>query len=224
MNALPKNTLRQIDRMASEHLGIQGITLMDNAGSAATDEAKKLLADFELARVGVLCGGGNNAGDGFVLARKLFSPALDLKVFSLAPLSSFRSDTKHHLDLLRTQPILLEKIDSPEPLRRFAAAGPLLWVDAIFGTGLARPVEGIARHCIEFLNDSGAPILAIDIPSGLDADTGEILGAAIHAHTTVTFVAPKLGFARQQGPQCTGRVVVDRIGIPEESIRVWSLS
>lgn len=221
--ALPRNALREIDRKTSEDFGISGVTLMENAGTAAAGEAQKLLQDLGLTRVGIVCGIGNNGADGFVVARKLFAPALDLKVFTLGAPERTREDARHHLDLLRAMPVIVEAIESPEPLRRFAAAGPLLWVDAIFGTGLTREVDGIARHCIEFMNESGAPILAVDIPSGLDADTGEILGAAIRAECTVTFVAPKLGFAKKHGPQCAGRMIVAPIGIPQELLEKFGL-
>lgn len=195
---------------------------MEAAGSAVAAQAKEMVADLNLQRVGIVCGPGNNGGDGFVAAQKLFAPALDLKVFILGAREVVRGNAKHHLALLSTMPILVESIDSPEPLRRFAAAGPLLWIDAMFGTGLTRKIDGVTLHCIEFLNESAQPILAVDIPSGLDADTGEILGEAIRAQVTVTFVAPKLGFAKSHGPQYAGRVVTSTIGIPQERIDSWS--
>jgi len=232
MKSLGRKTIREIDRRAIEELGIPGVTLMENAGTAVARKASEILQGRAITRCAFVCGTGNNGGDGFVAARHLSEkgtgslfaaksepvPFSDLKVFVLGPFEKIGEDATIHLEKLRGLPIIVEPIRSPEPLQRFAAGGPLLWIDAIFGTGLARPVEGLARQTIELMNESGFPILAVDIPSGLDADTGAVLGVAVRATETVTFVRPKLGFEKNLGPSHCGEVTVAKIGIPEELI------
>lgn len=225
MKGISRERIREIDRRAIEDLGIAGVALMEKAGKAVAEAARGILKDRALSRCAIVCGMGNNGGDGFVAARHLKEASeafFDLKVFALGSVEKITGDAAHHLEKLRGLPLLVEPVRSPEPLRRFAAAGPLLWIDAIFGTGLARPVGGLERESIELMNESGSPILAVDIPSGLDADTGEILGAAVQATATVTFVRPKLGFERAKGPEHCGQVIVAPIGIPEDFVARWA--
>lgn len=220
--SLSRAQIREIDRRAISELGIPGSVLMENAGVAVAEQACKLLSQRGPYRVGIVCGSGNNGGDGFVVARHLANLSRDLKVFLIAKARDLQGDSKLHYDKLQTlRSVIAEEISSVETLIRFASAGPMLWVDAIFGTGLNRPVEGLAQYCIEAMNESRHPILSIDIPSGLDADTGEILGSAIHATKTVTFVREKIGFNKNNGQLCTGEVIVVPIGIPESAIQKW---
>ncbi len=223
MKAFSSAKLREIDQLAGQKLGLSGQLLMENAGAAVARAARALAKEKQYTRIAIICGPGNNGGDGFVAARHLLSPEFDLKVFLLGNPNSISGDARLHLDILQKCPVILEPIRSPEPLLKFAAAGEILWIDAIFGTGLTRPVEGIAYHAIEVMNESGFPILAVDIPSGLHADTGEILGIAIKAEKTVSFIRPKLAFETENGIKQIGQVILDPIGIPESWIEQLSL-
>lgn len=222
MKSFSSAKLSQIDRLAGEKLGLSGQLLMENAGAAVSRVAKTLANKKQYTRISIICGPGNNGGDGFVAARHLLSPEFDLKVFLLGNPNSISGDARFHLDILQKCPVILEPLRSPEPLLKFAAAGEILWIDAIFGTGLTRTVDGLALHAIEIMNESGFPILAVDIPSGLHADTGEILGAAVKAETTVSFVGNKIAFQTENGRKHAGKIEVNPIGIPQTLIDHWS--
>ena len=225
--ALSRAAVRGLDRRAILEVGVPSIVLMENAGRAVADEAQRMLAGRSGAAL-VLAGLGNNGGDGLVVARTLLNRGQAVRVVFVGTREQLEQGTPD----FRTNPALwrrhggdLTLAPEPDDLACLAPAlrtGPLL-VDALFGTGLARPLAGAHAAAVAALNASGAPVLAVDVPSGLDADTGEELGVAVRAAATVTFVAPKSGFARAAGPACTGRVVVAEIGIPrflvEEALR-----
>jgi NAD(P)H-hydrate epimerase len=166
-------------------------------------------------RVVIVCGGGNNGGDGYVIARHLHLRGADVHVAALVAPDELRGDARVNADVWRAlQPRRLT-VGPPGP-GELAAAD--LIVDAIFGTGLARPVTGDAADAIASINASGRPVLAVDLPSGLDCDTGEPLGrgpgGCVRAIRTVTFVAEKLGFTNPRSRDYTGEVLVADIGIP----------
>jgi hydroxyethylthiazole kinase-like uncharacterized protein yjeF len=169
----------------------------------------------------VLCGPGNNGGDGLAIARTLFNRGFAVQVFMVG------TDVADAVGDVATNARLLERLGVPVvPLADAAAvesirgdlSGAALIVDALFGTGLTRILEDPFRAAVQFANDSGAPILAVDIPSGLDADTGDVHGLCMRAEVTVTFVAPKPGFHTKAGPSFCGKVVVAEIGIPKQYI------
>jgi NAD(P)H-hydrate epimerase len=176
----------------------------------------------------VLCGPGNNGGDGLVIARTLFNRGVAARVVFVGPrerLEAGGDDVRLEARLWRAlgQEIeLVERANQLGSVRERLARAPLV-VDALFGTGLARPLGEPYLSAIAAVNAAGRPVLAVDLPSGLDADSGEVLGAAVRATATVTFVARKPGLARGHGPKLCGRVVVAEIGIPrtllEEALR-----
>lgn len=198
--------VRQLDRIAIEELGIPGYELMTRAGRAA----------FELARVRhpqarrwlVLCGAGNNAGDGYVVARLAHVAGLAPVVVALCDPRRLTGDAAAAFrDFERAGGAV-----SP-----FAGAVPAetdLVVDALLGTGLARPLEGAWLRAVEAANECGRPVVALDVPSGLDADTGRPLGAAVRADLTVTFVGRKQGLYLGDGPDYAGVVHFADLGIP----------
>jgi NAD(P)H-hydrate epimerase len=158
----------------------------------------------------VLCGPGNNAGDGYVLARLLHQSGLEVQVLFLYDPASLRGDA------LRAAQDYLAVGGEAQP---FAGALPPLadlLVDALLGTGLARPVEGNYRAAIERLNQHQAPVLAADIPSGLHADSGRVLGVAVEAHTTVTFIGRKRGLYSGAGVRCAGHLEFDGLEVPAD--------
>jgi len=175
-----------------------------------------------LPRVLVLCGPGNNGGDGAVLARHLDSWLFPVRVIWLAASEALTGDAKLQWQILAksgiAQSAWLDEnprdggIDRNEFARIMADADWI--VDGLFGTGLSRPIEGPNRGVIETMNESGKPILALDVPSGLDADTGAPLGVAVRAFATATFAAAKVGFEALGAASYTGRVAVIDIGLP----------
>jgi NAD(P)H-hydrate epimerase len=192
--------MRALDRYTIERLGVPGEVLMESAGRAVV-EAVLALRPREVL---VVCGGGQNGGDGLVAARHL--RALGVRVRA-ALVAEPRGDAAAQLARARAFGVPLEGGDFAPP----AEGGAI--VDAIFGTGLARPVDGAAADAIRRIGAADVPVVAVDLPSGIDADTGQVLGAAVRATVTVTFGQPKPGIALEPGRSLAGRVRVARIGI-----------
>ena len=216
--AVTREEARELDRRAIEEYGVPSICLMENAGRACADEAESMLGGAEGAAL-VLCGPGNNGGDGLVIARTLVNrgrPAEVVFAGARARLDSASEDVRTNVRLWRglgRDVVLLERADRLEDLAVRMEKAPLV-VDALFGTGLTRELREPYAGLVRAINASGRPVLAVDLPSGLDANTGSVLGEAVRATCTVTFVAPKVGFARGRGAECCGRVRVAEIGIP----------
>ena len=182
--------------------GIPGIELMENAGAAV---AEAILARYPPVPVCVLCGPGNNGGDGFVVARRLARAGWPVRVALLGQRERLQADAAVAARAWSGAVVALE----PATLE-----GAGLAVDALFGAGLARPLEGAARAVVEDLENRGLPVVAIDVPSGVQGDTGEVLGVAAHARTTVTFHRAKPGHLLLPGRAHVGELVVSDIGIP----------
>jgi hydroxyethylthiazole kinase-like uncharacterized protein yjeF len=203
MLRLTRAQAREVDRLAMQELGIPGIVLMENAARGLAD-----MLDAVDGRVAIVCGPGNNGGDGFAMARHLLNRGRVVDVHLLAPEGRFRADSDAGVNLA-----ILRAMGVP---RRgdlaFHEADCL--VDALFGTGLDRPLEEPYLGAIRAMNAAAAPVLAVDIPSGLDADTGAVHGAAVRAEWTGTMVAPKAGFFLGEGPRHTGRIRCVDIGAP----------
>ena len=198
--------VRELDRHAIEDLGIAGFDLMRRAADAAW---RVLRARWpRIRKIGVLCGGGNNGGDGYLLACMAREAGALVVVLALAEPAT--ADARRARDAWRDAggEILAAEHGLP-------AAD--VYVDAIFGTGLARPVEGLVAQTIRHLNASGKPVLALDVPSGIDADTGAVLGVAVRAEITVSFIARKRGLATGAAIDHCGTLVLDRLGLPEEA-------
>jgi hydroxyethylthiazole kinase-like uncharacterized protein yjeF len=200
--------VRELDRIAIEDRGIPGYTLMSRAGEAAFELLRQRWPDA--CRITVVCGGGNNAGDGYVVARLARQTGLDVRALTLSNPDDLRGDA-----LTAWQDACAAGV----PTTIFTAAGLAeadLLVDAILGTGLEREISGAWREAVEAMNAHPADILALDIPSGLHADTGAILGAAIQAAATITFIGLKQGLFTGQGPACCGEVSFTDLGAPPD--------
>ncbi len=200
--------VRELDRIAIEERGIPGHTLMSRAGAAAFNLLRQQWPDAR--RIVVVCGGGNNAGDGYVVARLARQTGLDVRVLTLANPDDLRGDA---LTAWR------DACAVGVPTTIFTASGLTeaeLLVDAILGTGLERDVSGDWREAIDAMNGHPAAILSLDIPSGLHADTGAILGAAIQAAATITFIGLKQGLFTGQGPACCGEVHFAGLEVPPD--------
>lgn len=206
--------MQWLDRRAIDHYGIPEIVLMENAGAGAARIAVGMLGDPRGRRVHLLCGRGNNGGDGFVIARRLADAGAEVRVFVSG---AVRPGGAAHANLEILRRLAVPVVDSftVDPA---LTRGCDLLVDALFGTGLDRPVVGQDLALIEAVNAAGIPILAVDIPSGLDADTGLPLGAAVRARRTAALAFPKIGFTAGRGPEFTGAVEVVDIGIPRRAV------
>ena len=222
MRTMTRAEVREFDRHAMEDLGVPGVVLMENAGRQAADQAERMLGQAGGARALVVAGRGNNGGDGFVVARHLTVRGHDARVLLLADPAQLAGDAATNFRLLGPLGITATRLpDDPAGLRA-AIAGAAdradLLVDALLGTGLSGEVREPFRSGVEAVNAGaaarGTPVLAIDIPSGLDADRGVPLGVAVRATATVTFAAAKTGFTAPGAQAYTGRVVVADIGVP----------
>jgi NAD(P)H-hydrate epimerase len=209
---LTRAQVREIDRRSVERFHIPGIVLMENAARAVADVATEMLRGVTEPGVLVVCGGGNNGGDGFAAARHLHNCGVDVEV-ALAHAGGYRDEAAANLRIIQEMDLPRLPIAGAD----VALAGVDLLIDALFGTGLETPPRD--GRWIQWMNDAGVPILAVDLPSGLDCDTGEPLGpACVRATRTVTFVAEKIGFDNPNSRQYLGDVTVGDIGCPRELI------
>lgn len=204
--------MRELDRTAIEKFGIADELLMENAGLAAYGVLDKEFGVRDK-RFLVFCGGGNNGGDGFVIARKIHSNGGNVKVFIIGNPGKFKGAAKLNLEIASRLPIKIEQIDSAESVKTDMGHCDAI-VDAIFGTGLTRDVGGVYRDVIERINRSGKRILSVDIPSGISGDTGQIKGIAVKADWTVTFGLPKIGNMLFPGYERCGKLYVTHISFP----------
>ena len=207
--------MREIDRATSQRFGVPSITLMENAGMAV---AQFVVSQYPAAeRIGVICGKGNNGGDGFVAARKLKAAGREVRVVLLAEPTELRGDAAEMFRKLPVAPVIVR---SPEELKGELARAVFeseLLLDAILGTGFKPPVSGLYAEAIRLLNATSAPVVAVDIPSGADADVmGEQTGAVARADAVVTFTAPRP--AHIFGRLTDGPTLVAPIGSPDEAV------
>jgi NAD(P)H-hydrate epimerase len=209
--------MRAFDAHAMEACRVPSLVLMENAGRGAADVAvaELLRGDAAGARAVVVCGAGNNGGDGMVVARRLAVRGARPVVVLVGGIAGLTPDARANWDAWRG--IGGEVREVPEapltPLTDLLASADVV-VDALFGTGLARPIEGHLAAVVGSLRASSAPVLAVDLPSGLDADTGAVLGVAVRAAVTATFAHPKLGLLTPIGALHAGKLVVVDIGVP----------
>ena len=206
--------MRELDRIAVEKYGIEDKLLMENAGEAMYFV---ILREFgiEGKRFAVFCGAGNNGGDGFVIARKIHSNGGDARVFIIGDRGSYKDSTKMNLDIVSRLPIEVRQIDDAASVRKEILHCDCI-IDAIFGTGLTRRVEGVCRDIIELINESAKPVFSVDIPSGVNGDTGKVMGVAVRADCTVTFGLPKRGNMLYPGYELGGELYVTHISFPPE--------
>ena len=204
--------MRKLDRRATEEFSISEDLLMENAGQAVYFV---MLQEFGIKdnRFVVLCGGGNNGGDGLVVARKIHSNGGEAKVFLLDNEAKFRGAAKNNFEIASKMPIEISRVDSMDSIISEVLDSDAI-VDAIFGTGLGREVGGIYKDVIQLINDSQRMVFSVDIPSGINGDTGEVMGVAVKADYTVTFGIPKLGNMLYPGYDHCGKLYVSHISFP----------
>lgn len=209
--AIGRAAMREAERRAIEDLGIPSIILMENAAQAVVREVE------DYASFAVVCGTGNNGGDGLAIARHLCLLGRDVRVYMIGDVEQGGPDFQTNFQILsRMAPEVLFPLDEVDPKMYegfiHALQGCETCIDAIFGTGLTRPVEGMHRRAIEAIDKYAFHVVSVDVPSGLDTDTGTELGVAVRAHKTVTFHRMKL--CLDKAPQFSGDVTVACIGIP----------
>jgi ADP-dependent NAD(P)H-hydrate dehydratase / NAD(P)H-hydrate epimerase len=218
MRVLNSAQMREADRRTIDDIGIPSLVLMENAGRQTVAAMEAVHSDLSERQVAVLCGRGNNGGDGFVVARTLAQRGVAVSVFLLGRVADVRGDARTNLEILgRLGITVVEVADSQAWELHFSEVSDCtLIVDAIFGTGLNAPVSGLIESVVADVNASGIPIVAIDLPSGLSADSPEPIGPSIEAGLTVTLAAPKLPLVLPPAEMRAGDIVIADIGIPGE--------
>lgn len=218
IKVLTGSQMRSIDKKAIEDLNIPGLILMENAGGAVYEQVLEIIESSkdEYSSVLILCGKGNNGGDGFVAARHLIQNNIQTTVVSLYEEDCLSGDalTNHNILKNFSDIAYLEEIGLDQ-LKEMISSSSIV-VDAILGTGLSSEVKGQIKDVIDAVNEySEGYVVSVDIPSGIDANTGKVLGSAILADYTITFFAPKLGSVLYPGGEHSGEVIISDIGIPE---------
>jgi NAD(P)H-hydrate epimerase len=221
--------MREADRRASDAFGIPSLVLMENAGRGAADAVERVFGPARGRRVAVVCGRGNNGGDGFVTARHLAARGATVSVWLVGAADGVRGDARTNLEALRRAGWTLAELAEAQggagvaALRRALVHTDLV-VDALLGIGVRGAATGLTASVIEALNEADRPICALDLPSGLSADRGDVTGPAIRAHLTVTFGLPKAALYLYPAAGHAGRVELADLGVPrawlEEGLRV----
>jgi NAD(P)H-hydrate epimerase len=217
MRVLNTAQMREADRRTIEDVGIPAIVLMENAGREAAAAIETAFDDIATFRIAILCGPGNNGGDGFVVARALAARGADVDVYVIGGAAASTGDARANLRVLQRMDVveIIEianaaawKVEGPDALSADVI------VDAMFGTGVRVPLTGLYETIVADVNMVGNPVVSIDLPSGLSADTPEVPGPAIHASMTVTLGAPKLPLVLPPAATSAGEMIVADIGIP----------
>jgi NAD(P)H-hydrate epimerase len=204
---LTREQVRRIDQLALEQYNVPGIILMENAARAAADVAMQMLSENSTT---IFCGGGNNGGDGLAVARHLHNRGVVVRIVQCFDPVKLPADAATNWRIVQAMHLEIVQLEEIAKIDHLA-------IDALLGTGATSPPRDRIKQAIEIVN-TAPHILAIDLPSGLDADTGLPLGECVKATKTVTFVAEKIGFANPVSKQYTGEIIVGDIGCPRELI------
>ena len=220
MRILTAAQMREADRFTIEEIGIPSLVLMENAGRQVVAAIEAAYEERLAGRVAVLCGRGNNGGDGFVVARTLLQRGIDAAVFVIGSVGEVRGDARINLDILGRLGVTVVEIDDEQSweLHFSEVSQCTLIVDAIFGTGLKSALSGMLETVVADVNASEIPIVSIDLPSGMSADTSHLIGDCMQASMTVTLAAPKIPLVLPPAEAYAGDVVIADIGIPIEVV------
>jgi ADP-dependent NAD(P)H-hydrate dehydratase / NAD(P)H-hydrate epimerase len=211
--ALSREEILKIEKETEEKYGISGRILMENAGRCTAEVVADRYGEVKGKKVYVVSGKGNNGGDGFVAARNFFNMGADLKVFYLGSHDAYSEEAFTNYEILCKMGVSTFSLtDGDIEVLKLADAD--IVVDAIFGIGLNGEVRGSASELIKLINRSGKFVACVDVPSGLDADTGKTCGVTVRGNVTVTFGFAKRGFYLNEGPEYCGEIVVADIGFP----------
>jgi len=220
MKVATAEQMQELDRKAIEAYRIPGIVLMENAGRGATEVISNTFPDLQKMKIAIVAGKGNNGGDGFVIARYLLNRRISVKVYLLADPKGLRGDAETNFQIfqrMKGEVISVPSSKDYQKVKKELEKFDLL-IDAIFGTGLDAEVRGYYREVIDHLNTLQKPIVAIDIPSGLDANTGKPFGTAVRASLTITFGLPKIGHVISPGLDYVGKLKLVDIGLPKKLV------
>ncbi|MFQ5882066.1 MAG: NAD(P)H-hydrate dehydratase [Candidatus Methylomirabilales bacterium] len=221
MKVVTAKEMQELDRRASAEYGISSLILMENAGAGAVREMERCFPGLHRSRVVVVCGKGNNGGDGLVVARHLANQGVSVQVLLLAKEGEFKGDAEINLGIAEKTGLPIAEVTTARELQGQweALASSDLIVDGILGTGLTGPARGISAEAIELLNRLRRPIVSLDLPSGLGSDDGRVQEPCIRAQLTLTFALPKRSLLLFPAAQCAGEIRVVDIGIPRVLLR-----
>ncbi len=221
MKYVTSQQMMEIDKQTIEKFGIPSIVLMENAGRSAAEVSISMLKNSNNKKATCICGKGNNAGDGFVCARHLVNKGIDAEIFLIGDSFKLKPDAKLNFNILEKMKVKIKVLKNDRDFKflKEELKKSQLIIDAIFGIGLSGEVKPPYSIAIDLINQSKKFVLAIDVPSGLDATTGKSLGACIMAKKTVTFGLPKAGFTKNDGPLSVGELDVVDISIPNQLLK-----
>ncbi len=217
MYVLTAEEMARADRLTIENIGIPGVVLMEHAALSALAEIENDFGDVKAKRFSVFCGRGSNGGDGLALARLLIQKGAECYVFLSGREGDIVGDEGINLGILKAMGVYTAEVTQRENIKFIErhVRGSDIIVDAILGTGIKGEVRGINKDLIEFINDMNKSVVSIDVPSGLNCDTGKSMGSVVRANTTVTFGYPKTGEVIYPGAEYVGKLVVADIGYPD---------
>ena len=220
MKIVSVKEMREIDRVAIKELGIPGVVLMENAGQGVVSAMDNYFDSESIDKVTIVCGKGNNGGDGFVVARYLMNQNIGVDVYIVGDVSSITGDAKTNLDIIKGMGVkprtIRNKIGVRNLMLSFSDSDVI--VDAIFGTGFSGSIHGIVKDVIREINESTLRVVAVDTPSGIDSVTGNVTGEAVMADLTVTMELPKTGQFLYPGKHYVGELYIVALGFPEQVI------
>ena len=219
MKVVDSLQMKLLDEKTIQEIGIPGMVLMERAGMAVFTASMKMIRDEHLEHVIVLCGPGNNGGDGYVVARHMSQAGVPVQVVSTHAPDDLKGDTFRQWQIAHNMglPVWIWRNDS-EKLKRCIYEKNTLIIDALFGTGMERPVKDEYALLISFINECPAPVISVDIPSGINAATGQVMNIAVMATETVTFQLPKIGNVSYPGAGFNGSLHIADIGIPKQMV------
>ena len=204
--------MRKIDRRTIEDVGVPGLLLMENAGLGVVRVIEEVLSETNGRRVTVVCGKGNNGGDGMVIARHLFNRGISVRIILIGKKEQLQGDALINMRIVDSFGLEIDEVNDKKILRR-VDEGDLI-VDALLGTGITGEVQGFYADVIEWMNRSSVPVVSVDVPSGLHADDGTFEGACVRAYRTVTMAEIKRGLVLPPGRELAGELTVADIGAP----------
>jgi hydroxyethylthiazole kinase-like uncharacterized protein yjeF len=220
MDSITAEQMKKVDKAAIDEFGIPSLVLMENAGRAASDIAYNMLIDKKN-RVICICGKGNNGGDGFVCTRHLINKGINVLVFLTCSRNKLKGDAKINFSILEKMNASIYELTKEDNFANLEneIINSELVVDAIFGIGITGKIKEPYSKIIEIINKNKNKVLALDIPSGLDATEGISLGSCIKADKTITFAACKAGLVKNQGLEYSGKIIVADISIPKQLLK-----
>ena len=225
MKVVTPKQMNEMDRLSIDHIGIPGIVLMENAALSVVNEILKTIGDAAGKKITIFAGKGNNGGDAFAVARHLYNICAEVFIYVTVSKNQITKDAAINLSILEKMGATVTELSDPSAavpqieesvlmdLQNNIKTSEII-IDGIFGTGLKGEVGGLSAKIIELINNSGKYVIAIDIPSGICAESGQVLGVGVKAHKTVTFAFPKIGEVIHPGCEYAGELIVSDIGIP----------